>query len=827
LSTGQAIPDENDSTTMVRKEGIIKSLEDVTRRLTDLEKEKSRLLISRDSLERELQNIDKKIEFSESSKSSIIQNSSADEKISLFCKLFRGRRDVFPTRWENRKSGRTGYSPACSNEWQHGICAKPKVKCGDCPNQSFIPLTETIIAKHLRGRDESGREFIAGIYPLQSDETCWLIAADFDKETWIDDTRAFMETCRIKGVNAALERSRSGKGGHIWIFFEEPIPARIARQMGASLLTETMERRPEIGFSSYDRFFPNQDTMPLGGFGNLIALPLQKSARELGNSVFVDDNLTPFDDQWAFLSSIKRNPSDVVFMIAEAAESSGTILGVRMPVDDEFAHEPWKISPSRRSRQLPAPKDLPEKITIVVADQIYVDKTQLPPLLVAQLIRLAAFQNPEFYRAQAMRLPIYDKPRIVSCAELHPLHISLPRGCYDEVISLIRGLGVDVVVDDQQQIGEPLANGISFQGSLREPQSKAFHDLISHDCGVLAATTAFGKTVVAAALIAERQRNTLILVHRRELLAQWIERLKSFLNIPSDSIGMIGSGKRKPTNIIDVALIQSLVKKGEVDDIVANYGHLVVDECHHLSAVSFELVAKRAKAKFVLGLSATVARKDGHHPIIFMQCGPVRHRVDAKTQAAERGITHRVHERITSFSLPHNLTNLDRPPLSEIYASLAQDDTRNDLIFNDVLCALEKKRSPLLLTERKDHLFYLQQRFQPFVKNIALLCGGLSSKDRKLAEAALAVPEEEERLVIATGRYIGEGFDDARLDTLFLTMPISWKGILAQYVGRLHRQHARKQDVLVYDYVDTGVPVLARMAIKRRIGYRNLGYSFE
>jgi hypothetical protein len=440
---------------MVRKEEIIKSLDDVRRRLTDLENEKSRLLISRDSLERELQDIDRKLEFSESSKSSIIQNSSADEKISLFCKLFRGRRDVFPTRWENRKSGRTGYSPACSNEWQYGICAKPKVKCGECPNQSFIPLTETIIAKHLRGRDESGREFIAGIYPLQSDETCWFIAADFDKETWIDDTRAFMETCRIKGVDAALERSRSGKGGHIWIFFEEPIPARIARQMGASLLTETMERRPEIGFSSYDRFFPNQDTMPLGGFGNLIALPLQKSARELGNSVFVDDNLTPFDDQWAFLSSIKRNPSDVVFMIAEAAESSGAILGVRMPVDDEFAHEPWKISPSRRSRQLPAPKDLPEKISIVVADQIYVDKTQLPPLLVTQLIRLAAFQNPEFYRAQAMRLPIYDKPRIISCAELHPLHISLPRGCYDEVISLIRGHGVDVVVDDQQQIGEP------------------------------------------------------------------------------------------------------------------------------------------------------------------------------------------------------------------------------------------------------------------------------------------------------------------------------------------------------------------------------------
>jgi len=811
----------------VTKEEVVKSLDEVKQKLVDLENEKTRLLVSSANLERQLLEINAELRSSDGVQTSIIQNSSVEEKISLFHGLFSGRQDVFPTRWENRKSGRTGYSPACSNEWQQGICEKPKIKCSECPNQSFIALTEVIIAKHLRGRDERGREFIAGIYPLLSDETCWFIAADFDKESWIEDTRAFMETCRIKGVEAALERSRSGKGGHIWIFFEEPIPARIARQMAASLLTETMERRPEIGFSSYDRFFPNQDTMPLGGFGNLIALPLQKKARELGNSVFVDANLAPFDDQWAFLSSIKRNPSDIIYMIAEAAESSGSVLSVRMPVDDEFAHEPWKISPSRRSRPLPALKDLPKKINVVIADQIYIDKTQIPPLLVAQLIRLAAFQNPEFYRAQAMRLPTYDKPRIISCAELHPLHISLPRGCYDEVNSLLRGHGVDVTVDDQRQIGEPLPDEIAFHGNLRQPQNIAFHDLITHDCGVLAATTAFGKTVVAAALISKRQRNTLILVHRRELLDQWIERLKSFLNIPSDYIGIIGAGKRRPTNIIDVALIQSLVKKGVVDDIVANYGHLIVDECHHLSAVSFELVAKRAKAQFVLGLSATVTRKDGHHPIIFMQCGPVRHRVDARTQAAERGITHRVHERITSFSLPHNLTDLDRAPLSEIYAALAQNESRNDLIFDDVLKSLEQKRSPLLLTERKDHLFYLHKRFQPFVKNIALLRGGLSSKDRRLAETTLSVPDEEERLVIATGRYIGEGFDDARLDTLFLTMPISWKGILAQYVGRLHRQHARKQDVLVYDYVDAAVPVLARMAIKRRIGYRNLGYSLE
>ena len=368
---------------------------------------------------------------------------------------------------------------------------------------------------------------------------------------------------------------------------------------------------------------------------------------------------------------------------------------------------------------------------------------------------------------------------------------------------------------------------MSFRGELQPPQLRPFRTLLLHDHGVLAATTAFGKTVVAAALIAERQRNTLVLVHRRELLGQWVERLRSFLDIEPKQIGMIGGGKRKPTGVVDVAVIQSLVKRGEVDDLVAGYGHLVVDECHHLSAASFELVARRAKARFVLGLSATVARKDGHHPIIFMQCGPVRHKVDARTQAAERGIRHRVRDRTTSFELPVSAAAAERPSMPEIYAALARDDERNDLIFDDVLQALESRRSPIVLTERKDHLLYLEKRFSAFVKNVAVLHGGQSAAERRQAQAALSVPEEAERLILATGRYIGEGFDDARLDTLFLTMPISWKGTLAQYVGRLHRRHAGKTDVLVVDYVDAAVPVLARMAAKRRAGYRTLGYTIE
>ena len=756
--------------------------------------------------------------------------SSTSGKIALFRRLFVGRSDVFPIRWENRKAGKAGYAPACANEWVKGVCGKPQVKCGECPHQAFVPVSNEVIERHLRGGDNqrpSANDFVAGVYPLLQDETCWFLAADFDEETWSADASAMIDTCVARGIPAALERSRSGNGGHVWIFFAEPISARTARQLGAALVTETMERRPEIGFASYDRFFPSQDTMPIGGFGNLIALPLQRSAREHGNSVFVDSELRPYEDQWAFLSSLRRLSVDAASQIVVDAEMRGRVLGVRMPVEDEHADEPWRMSPSRRREPDSVGAPLPDKVDVVITDQIYVDRTGLPPAMKARVIRLAAFQNPEFYRAQAMRLPTFGKPRIISCAELHPRHVGLPRGCLEEILELFRTHGARVVVEDLRTAGTPLSTSLQFEGVLRGPQIKAFDALAPHDFGVLAATTAFGKTVVAAALIAKRARNTLVLVHRRELMVQWVERLKTFLNIDTKDIGIIGGGRRKPTGLIDIALIQSLVRHGEVSDLVANYGHLIVDECHHLSAASFELVARRAKARFVLGLSATVARKDGHHPIIFMQCGPVRHRVDARTQAAERGITHRARHRSTGFQLPTSLAALDRPAMPAVYTALAQDEARNDLIFDDVLKALEAKRSPVVLTERIDHLESLQNRFSRFVRNLVVLRGGMSATERKASEEALRISDDQERLILATDRYIGEGFDDAKLDTLFLTMPISWKGTLAQYVGRLHRQHDGKADVLVVDYVDELVPVLARMATKRRAGYRALGYRIE
>jgi superfamily II DNA or RNA helicase len=744
------------------------------------------------------------------------------EKIALFRSLFRGREEVFPRRWENPKSGKSGYSPACRNEWVRGVCEKPQVKCRECPNQAFVPFGEDVIRFHLTGKSAGkSADFTAGIYPMLPDETCWFLAADFDKNSWKQDIVAFRDTARAKGVPVAIERSRSGNGAHAWIFFKEPVAAGDARRLGALLVTATMDRCPDIGFESYDRFFPSQDTMPAGGFGNLIALPFQSRPRENGNSVFVDDDFHPYEDQWAYLSEIGRlSRGELLSLVSEAA-SVGQIFGVRLPSTDED-DEPWAATPSRRKKEPPIEGPLPDSVEVVLGNQVYIDRSKLPPALVNRVARLAAFQNPEFYAAQAMRLPTFGKPRIISCAELFSKHVALPRGCLDDLMSLLGDAGIAAELRDERQQGQPLA--ARFLGELTPEQSESASALLKHETGVLAAATAFGKTVVAAKMIAARERNTLVLVHRRQLLDQWVARLQAFLDIAPGSLGIIRGGKKKPTGIIDIALMQSLVRRGVVSDLVADYGHVVVDECHHLSAVGFEAIARAAKARYVLGLSATVTRKDGHHPIIFMQCGQIRHRVDARKQAAIRPFDHKVIFRRTEFQLPRRQPD-EKPAIQELYAKLAQDPGRNDLIFDDILSALEDGRSPVVITERKDHLDILAGRLSKFAKNVVVLRGGMGTRRSRTASEALgAISDSEERVLVATGRYLGEGFDDARLDTLFLTMPISWRGTLSQYAGRLHRRHASKRDVVIYDYVDENEPMLMKMATKRESGYRSLGY---
>ena len=585
---------------------------------------------------------------------------------------------------------------------------------------------------------------------------------------------AFLDTCRRLSLPAALERSRSGNGGHVWLFFEDAVSASLVRKLGSHVLTETMERRPEVGFGSYDRFFPNQDTLPKGGFGNLIALPLQKQARKSENTVFIDGQFKPYPDQWLFLSALQKIGRTQVEALVREAETKGRIIGVRAAFTDEEDDRPWAARPSRQ-HTAPILEPLPENLELILADQIYIARESLPPTLRNHLLRLAAFQNPEFYRAQSMRLSTYGKPRIIHCAEEHPLHFALPRGCLDEMKRTLQELRIKTVVRDERFGGIPL--NVTFQGTLRPEQQAAADAMIQHETGVLAATTAFGKTVLAAWLIAQRGVNTLVLVHRQQLKEQWIERLSEFLGVAAKTIGSLGGGRKKLTGVLDVALVQSLVHKDAVDDRVGDYGHLVFDECHHLSARSFELVARRAKARFVTGLSATLTRKDGHHPIIFMQCGPVRYSVDAKKQAAARPFTHRVIVRPTGFRPTAPPEDDPRVEFHKLCEALRNEDARNEMICGDVLSAVLEGRSPLLLTERIEHVLSLAQRLSHEIPHIITLRGGMGKKDLQGALESLAkIPVDVGRVILATGRYIGEGFDDSRLDTLFLTLPVSWRG---------------------------------------------------
>ena len=399
---------------------------------------------------------------------SLTNQSPQEEKIRLFRSLFKGREDVFPRRFENSKTGKSGYAPVCRNEWAAGICQKPKIACQECNFRAFVPVSDEIIRNHLKGNDPNdrpGKDFTIGVYPLLTDETCWFLAIDFDKTTWSEDTKAFLETCASYQVPAALERSRSGNGGHVWIFFETPVLAVLARKLGAILLTSTMNRRPEIGMDSYDRLFPSQDTLPKGGFGNLIALPLQKKPRERNNSIFLSQDLIPYPDQWGCLSSIQKMTHQNVERIVTNVQDEGEITGVRAVVLDENENEPWKLTPSRKHTDSPITGPLPEHLNLVVSNQIFIEKEGLPAPLRNRIIRIAAFQNPEFYKAQAMHLSTYGKPRIISCCEEYPKHLALPRGCLEELNRVLGDLKIKTELIDERVIGTPIS--LNFQGTLR------------------------------------------------------------------------------------------------------------------------------------------------------------------------------------------------------------------------------------------------------------------------------------------------------------------------------------------------------------------------
>lgn len=730
---------------------------------------------------------------------------SPAEKVALFRRLFRGRTDVYPVRWES-KAGKSGYSPACANEWRPGICEKPRIKCSDCSHRMLIPVSDQIFYDHLAGHHA------IGVYPLLHDDTCYFLAVDFDESSWHEDAQAFVRSCRELDVPVALEISRSGNGAHAWIFFEAAVPAREARSLGAAIISHTCVSTRQLRLSSYDRLFPNQDTLPKGGYGNLIALPLQRKPRELGHSVFVNDDLVPYPDQWAYLASIEAiPPSEIDALILCASGGSHPLDVTFSPTEDE--QQPWVRAPAIKSR-LSGP--MPEALSVTVSNLLYFEKAELPQALTNRLIRLAAFQNPEFYRAQAMRLPVWDKPRVIGCAENFPNHIALPRGCQDAVAELLQDNDIGCNWHDVRHVGQPLE--VKFGGALRTDQSAAVAAMLEHDIGVLSAPTAFGKTVVAAEMIARRTTNTLVLVHRTELMKQWQERLQTFLQVGKDIVGTIGGGKSRPSGKIDIAVMQSLARQGEISDLVENYGHIVIDECHHISAFSFESILKRVRAKFVLGLTATPIRRDGQHPIIFMQCGPIRHRAMSPEGSPKELAV-----------LPRLIAaRVDAPLETEIQAiflRVANDAGRTEMIAADIAANYDEGRKVLVLTERTDHIQSIKAALPVRIDKLFTLEGRMTKKRRESVINELdALPPETPRVLIATGRLVGEGFDHAALDTLILAMPISWRGTLQQYAGRLHREHSTKSDVRIIDYVDAGNDALARMWQKRQRGYRAMGY---
>ncbi len=720
---------------------------------------------------------------------------TADGRVALFTSLFRGRADVFATRWESTKSpGKTGWAARCLNEWRPSVCAKPKVKCADCGNRRFVSWSDAEARRHLEGRQT------AGIYPLLADETCWLVAVDLDGPGWREDTGALRDSAREMDIPVLVERSRSGNGAHLWVLFSRPVSARVARAIGSLLLTRAMRRR-SISMASYDRLFPNQDTMPAGGFGNVIALPLQHARRAEGCTVFLGENLEPCPDQWIYLAGVQRLDGEQAEQIAADAERAGGTLGLPERPDTKARARPRQLTPATSGA-----------IEIWLTGRVEIPVAGLAPDLCDRLRRTAAFANPEFFERERARLSTHKTPRVIACHEDTGDRLLLPRGCVDGAVDEIEATGTALTVRDERSDGALIA--VTFAGTLTAPQQAAVQAMAAHETGVLVAPPGAGKTVMATALIAKRARSTLVLVHRRPLLEQWISRLAEFLDIAPDQIG--SSAKTPGSSGIDVAMVQTLARREDLD--LSRYGHVIVDECHHVPAFSVERLLRDLPARAITGLTATPRRRDGHHPIITMQCGPVRHTL-TRSEQVETATRRVLITRDSGFD-PTRLP-VD-PGIQEILSAVAADDSRTRRIAADVAAELSEDRFPLVLTERRGHLDAIAAHLKAQTDRIVVLHGGMGVKARRRADEMLA--SDGPRVVLATGRYIGEGFDDPRLDTLMLAMPIAWKGTMTQYAGRLHRHHHAKHEIRIVDYVDHAVPVLRRMYVKRQKAYASLGY---
>lgn len=762
----------------------------------------------------------------------IKQHLSLEEKVDVFRNLFKGREDVFARKWYSRTSGKSGYQPVCRNEWDRQLCDKKKYKCVECPNRLFKPLEYEDIYRHLEGKKTDGQDVI-GAYAILADNTCNFLCADFDDKScehgYKKDVLAYIGVCKDWDIPCHIERSRSGSGAHVWIFFEQSLSASKARRLGNTILTEAMERYGRMTFKSYDRFFPNQDRLPEGGFGNLVALPLQGKARKEGNSVFVDENFMIYEDQWNYLLQIKRISETTIDAIL-AKHGTDSELG-ELSITSEST--PWETPVPQKI----TPNDFPANPVLIRSNMLYIPLSGFSARAINHLKRIASFKNPEFHARQGMRLSTYNIPRIISCADMEEDYIALPRGCEDAVVAFGKDSQAAYRIEDKTNHGENVT--VRFKGELRKEQKAAITSLTAHNNGILNATTAFGKTVTAIGLIAERKINTLILVHTKSLLDQWKSRLEEFLEIDFTEedlpkkrgrkkafspFGTLDSKGNSLHGKIDIALMQSCLGDSGMKPFVRDYGMLIVDECHHVSAVNFERILKYANARYVYGLTATAIRKDGHQPIIFMQCGPIRYSADAKTQIASQAFTRLLVPCFTSY---RELTD-DRSTYARMIQKMAEDENRNNLIIDDVRKALMEGRSPIVLTSLTGHVETLANALAPHCKNIITLIGSESAREKRQKMKLLqSISPTEPLAIVATGKYVGEGFDYPRLDTLFLALPVSWKGVIVQYAGRLHREYLGKKEVRIYDYIDIRVPMCDVMYKRRLRGYASVGYQIK
>ena len=683
--------------------------------------------------------------------------------------------------------------------------------------------------RHLEGKDEYCCD-VVGLYAIMQDNNCAFLCADFDdkncKYGYKEDVLAYVGVCREWLIPYAIERSRSGNGAHVWIFFEAPLPASKARRLGNAILTEAMTHNGQMSFNSYDRFFPNQDYLPEGGFGNLVALPLQGQARRRENSVFVDNDFLVYKDQWAFLYNLKKIQESTIDQLLRLHYQEE--LG-KLSMSSE--HKPWVTPLPQNITQ----EDFHAKVEIIKADKLYIPLKAVSAKVLNHLKRIAAFKNPEFYSKQALRLSTYAIPRIISCFDITNEYLAMPRGCEDATRSFLNDNAVTYTITDKTNHGNKIS--VSFQGEEREEQLEAINALLPYTNGILHATTAFGKTVTAAAIIARKKVNTLILVHSKALLKQWHDRLTEFLNIDYPKheeknkrgrrkvfspIGCFDSSGNTLYGIIDIALIQSCLDEDGVKPFVQDYGMVIVDECHHVSSITFEQVLMSIKAHTIYGLTATPIRKDGHQPIIFMQCGPIRFSTDVKSQIAKQSFDRFLIPRFTSY----NSILEDRLSIATLYKYLSEDEIRNNLIVEDICKAVNTGRTPIILTNRTAHVSVLAEKLKATIKNVISLTGAGTTREKREAMQRLqTIPDSEQLVIVATGKYVGEGFDYPRLDTLFLALPISWKGLLTQYAGRLHREYEGKKDVRIYDYIDIHEPICDSMYRKRLKGYAAIGYK--